>query len=181
MGLRINTNTQALASQRFLGINKRAQDTSLEHMASGTRINRAGDDAAGLAISEKLKGDFSDLISTNKSDTYLLNDYPDTPDLWNASCNSLNISDLTRQANSDLGTKWMEGSHSNSAYYHTNLPNQRSCKKPSGRVAVLASSAHTAGVNVVMCDGSVRFVPNSISLATWRAMGSRNLGEINGD
>ena len=107
-----------------------------------------------------------------------MNDFPDNPDWWNASCDSLNINDLGRQANSDLGQEWLQGSHSNSSYYHTNLPNKRSCKKPSGRVAVLAGSAHTGGVNVVMCDGSVRFVSNSISLLNWRAMGSRNLGEV---
>lgn len=55
MSLRIATNTQALSSQRFLGLNKLSQDRALERLASGNRINRAGDDAAGLAISEKLK------------------------------------------------------------------------------------------------------------------------------
>jgi flagellin len=56
MALRINTNVQSLAAQRFLGLNHEAQNRSLEKLSSGTRINRAGDDAAGLAISEKLKG-----------------------------------------------------------------------------------------------------------------------------
>ncbi len=56
MGLRINTNVQALVAQRHFGINSAAQKDSLEHMASGSRINRAADDAAGLAISEKMKG-----------------------------------------------------------------------------------------------------------------------------
>lgn len=55
MGLRINTNVQSLAAQRSLSQVKRAQDSSLEKLASGSRINRASDDAAGLAISEKLK------------------------------------------------------------------------------------------------------------------------------
>lgn len=55
MGIRINTNVQSLAAQRSLGNVKRAQNSSLEKMASGSRINKAGDDAAGLAISEKLK------------------------------------------------------------------------------------------------------------------------------
>jgi prepilin-type processing-associated H-X9-DG protein len=45
-------------------------------------------------------------------------------------------------------------------------------------VATLANSAHTNGVNVAMCDGSVRFISNSISLFNWRALGSRNLGEV---
>lgn len=55
MGLRINTNVQSLAAQRSLGNVKREQSSSLEKLASGSRINKAGDDAAGLAISEKLK------------------------------------------------------------------------------------------------------------------------------
>ncbi|MDD0854644.1 flagellin [Halobacteriovorax sp. GB3] len=55
MGLRINTNVQSLAAQRSLGQVKTAQNSSLEKLASGNRINKAGDDAAGLAISEKLK------------------------------------------------------------------------------------------------------------------------------
>jgi len=55
MGMRINTNVQSLAAQRSLGNVKRSQDASLEKLSSGARINKAGDDAAGLAISEKLK------------------------------------------------------------------------------------------------------------------------------
>ena len=55
MGLRINTNVQALSAQRNLGINNEAQKASLEKLSSGTRINRASDDAAGLAISEKMR------------------------------------------------------------------------------------------------------------------------------
>jgi flagellin len=55
MGLRINTNIQALAAQRFLGNNTRNLNASLEKLSSGSRINRAGDDAAGLAISERLR------------------------------------------------------------------------------------------------------------------------------
>lgn len=54
MSLRIKTNTQAIAAQRSLMNNKLMQNQSLERLASGNRINRAGDDAAGLAISEKL-------------------------------------------------------------------------------------------------------------------------------
>lgn len=57
MGLRIATNVQSLSSQRSLGEVKRKQSSSLEKLASGSRINKAGDDAAGLAISERLKAD----------------------------------------------------------------------------------------------------------------------------
>jgi flagellin len=55
MGLRIATNTQSLAAQRNLGINNGAQKASLEKLASGSRIVRAADDAAGLAIAEKMR------------------------------------------------------------------------------------------------------------------------------
>lgn len=70
MGLRINTNIQALAAQRNFGINSDKQKSSLEHLASGSRINRSGDDAAGLAISEKLKSEIRSLrqASRNASD-----------------------------------------------------------------------------------------------------------------
>lgn len=55
MGLRVSTNVQSLAAQRNLGINSRNQSGSLEKLASGARINRAADDAAGLAIAEKMR------------------------------------------------------------------------------------------------------------------------------
>jgi len=56
MGLRINTNVSSLSAQRSLGVNKFNTDNNLRKLASGERITRSSDDAAGLAISEKLKG-----------------------------------------------------------------------------------------------------------------------------
>jgi flagellin len=56
MGLRINTNISSIAAQRALGITKNNMDNNFRKLSSGERITRAGDDAAGLAISEKLKG-----------------------------------------------------------------------------------------------------------------------------
>lgn len=55
MGFRINTNVSSIAAQRSLSINNRKSQNTLNKMSSGTRITRASDDAAGLAISEKLK------------------------------------------------------------------------------------------------------------------------------
>ena len=52
MGLRINTNVPALNSARTLDRSTRALNRSLERLSSGLRINRAADDAAGLAIAE---------------------------------------------------------------------------------------------------------------------------------
>ncbi len=54
MGFRINTNVTSLSSQRALLTSSKSLGKALERLASGSRINRAGDDAAGLAISEGL-------------------------------------------------------------------------------------------------------------------------------
>jgi flagellin len=56
MGIRINTNVEALNAQRNLGHTAVAFGKSVEKLSSGLRINRAADDAAGLVISEKLRG-----------------------------------------------------------------------------------------------------------------------------
>jgi len=47
--------------------------------------------------------------------------------------------------------------------------------------AVTSRSYHENGVNVLLMDGSVRFVSNSIPLATWRALGTRAGGEVVGE
>ena len=56
MGLRINTNVASIAAQRTLGASQQREDHALQAIASGSRIVHAGDDAAGLAISENLRG-----------------------------------------------------------------------------------------------------------------------------
>ncbi len=55
MSLRVNTNVASLAAQRSLGTTKQDLDKHLQRLSSGSRINSAGDDAAGLAISENLR------------------------------------------------------------------------------------------------------------------------------
>jgi flagellin len=52
----INHNLPAMNSYRQLGANQASATKSMEKLSSGLRINRAGDDAAGLAISEKMRG-----------------------------------------------------------------------------------------------------------------------------
>jgi flagellin len=55
MGLRISTNTSSINALRTLAATRANLDKSLEKLASGNRINHAGDDAAGMAISENLR------------------------------------------------------------------------------------------------------------------------------
>ncbi|MGE5553712.1 MAG: flagellin [Betaproteobacteria bacterium] len=54
--MRINTNVEAVNAHRNLAVTALAMSKSMEKLSSGLRINRAADDAAGLAISEKLRG-----------------------------------------------------------------------------------------------------------------------------
>ncbi|HHW71761.1 MAG TPA: flagellin, partial [Firmicutes bacterium] len=54
--MRINNNIMALNAHRQLAVNQSNAAKSMERLSSGLRINRAGDDAAGLAISEKMRG-----------------------------------------------------------------------------------------------------------------------------
>lgn len=72
--MRINNNLMAMNAHRQLGINSSAQAKSLEKLSSGYRVNRAGDDAAGLAISEKMRGQIRGLTqaSRNAQDTISL-------------------------------------------------------------------------------------------------------------
>lgn len=61
MGLRINQNIAAMNAYRNLSVNDGAMAKSLEKLSSGFRINRAADDAAGLAISEGLRSQIGGL------------------------------------------------------------------------------------------------------------------------
>ena len=54
MGININTNVQSMFAQRALRMNTGEVQTSIERLSTGFRINRAGDDAAGLSISNKM-------------------------------------------------------------------------------------------------------------------------------
>lgn len=67
MGLRISTNVSALKAQQSLLDTKRASDKVFEKLSSGSRINKASDDAAGLAISEGFKSNMRGLKQANRN------------------------------------------------------------------------------------------------------------------
>lgn len=72
--MRINHNIAALNTYRQLNSASTAQGKSMEKLSSGLRINKAGDDAAGLAISEKMRGQIRglDMASKNSQDAISL-------------------------------------------------------------------------------------------------------------
>ncbi len=67
MGFRINTNVSSIAAQRSLGVNNREAESTLSKLSSGTRITKAADDAAGLAISEKMKANIRSMKQADRN------------------------------------------------------------------------------------------------------------------
>ena len=65
--MRIQHNIASMNTQRMLGMNVAAANKNLEKLSSGYRVNRAGDDAAGLAISEKMRGQIRGLQMASKN------------------------------------------------------------------------------------------------------------------
>ena len=65
--MRINNNLVAMNTHRQLGISNTAGSKSMERLSSGYRINRAGDDAAGLAISEKMRAQIRGLNQASRN------------------------------------------------------------------------------------------------------------------
>lgn len=73
------------------------------------------------------------------------------------------------------------------AYSHVRTPNTRSCVASSPSTTLIhgpinpPTSKHSGGVNVLMCDGAVRFVSNSVGRTVWHAIGTRSGGETTGE
>ncbi|MFO0930150.1 MAG: DUF1559 domain-containing protein [Gemmataceae bacterium] len=80
---------------------------------------------------------------------------------------------------SDRNTRWADGDAYQTLYDHGYPPNSPNvdCISTSANWKG-ARSQHTGGVNLLLVDGSVRFVSNNIALDTWQSLGSRAGGEV---
>jgi prepilin-type N-terminal cleavage/methylation domain-containing protein/prepilin-type processing-associated H-X9-DG protein len=134
------------------------------------------------AFSEHLLGDFSNTVATNASDSFNPGTAPTTAAQAYSDCANVDWTNLTYQDKSNGGAPWIEGHHTTTIYNHASPPGTRNCMFPaSGTFNTTASSRHDNGMNMLLCDGSVRYVPNTINLTTWQALGTMNNGEIVGD
>jgi prepilin-type processing-associated H-X9-DG protein len=108
-----------------------------------------------------------------------------SPQNYYAMCNALTTATAKPAAMGQFmppGGTWYTGHTSCTGYTQVMPPNGLSCEydnngfQPDG--ALTASSRHPGGVNVMMMDGSVRFVKSTVSVVTWQAIGSMAGAEV---
>jgi prepilin-type N-terminal cleavage/methylation domain-containing protein/prepilin-type processing-associated H-X9-DG protein len=114
--------------------------------------------------------------ATSLTDTYL-------------TCTNLDLN-MAMDLTSRMGATWAIGDMTCTTYNHVSGPNTRSCAgmasgmmDPRASMVNMAvqlppSSYHPGGVNVLFGDGSVHYIKDSIALSVWRALSTRNGGEV---
>jgi len=145
---------------------------------------RTGDITDGLsntaAFSESLLGNGAIPASLPPTDPrYLVLEVPGGNDPTPAACDG-----GAGTWNPRRGEQWINGHYGNTLYNHYYTPNARNwdCGNGSHNKGLTAArSMHPGGVNVLLADGGVRFVRDSVDLATWRGFATRNLGEVLGE
>ncbi|MFO0891696.1 MAG: DUF1559 domain-containing protein, partial [Isosphaeraceae bacterium] len=132
------------------------------------------------AASEKLLGDFNQGIPTIRRDVYNAPSppMPATIDEAVQRCEAMDNQSVDANGESGGGAPWMDGFLHTSIYKHASTPNKKSCYFRPVRLVMSASSLHPGGVNVGFCDGSVRFVKDTVDRRAWWAIGSMNGGEV---
>lgn len=110
------------------------------------------------------------------SDVFMGFTNPMTPDQALIQCRAINIYNLANQAPVFMGMPWLLGQH---IFQHVSPPDDLSCGFfIPNRSTMPPSSRHPGGVNLLLGDGSVRFIKKSINLIVWRGLGTRNGGEV---
>jgi prepilin-type N-terminal cleavage/methylation domain-containing protein/prepilin-type processing-associated H-X9-DG protein len=156
------------------------QPRGIFYFGSAVKVADVTDGTSNTAFySEKIRGQGTPnpktdlLVFTNQT----------TIDATYQACQTLPLTALP--LTSRQGMSWVMGEMCCTVYNHVAPPNSQSCAAPNfpGSMANMAmqvppSSLHPGGVNVLFGDGTVRFVKNSISVAIWRAVGTRNGGEV---
>lgn len=131
------------------------------------------------AFAERMLADGNNGVVSPIADVFFSPAAPTTPDEAVSMCNAVDITNLGNQFPLFMGAPWMHGQHT---YLHVNVPNSRSCGFFTVlRASMPASSRHVGGAHTQLCDGSVRFVSENIDRVVWRAVGTRNGGEIVSD
>lgn len=156
------------------------------------RFSQVVDGTSHTALySETVLGDGDRFAVEAPSDWFRISGTGQTAQAVYEKCVALNTTTATGPSQFPCaGRNWVHGDYATSRYTHVMPPNGRSCSQGSGNLtaiqvnedggATTASSRHPGGVNLVMSDGSIRFVSNDIDPLAWRAAGSRDGAETVG-
>jgi prepilin-type N-terminal cleavage/methylation domain-containing protein/prepilin-type processing-associated H-X9-DG protein len=134
-------------------------------------------------FSEKLRG--SGARDGDARSDSMVTAAPTTLDDAYLTCKATNPMTATRLTHAQ-GASWVMGEMCCTQYNHVSTPNTGTCaglgfannSMANMPMVVPPSSQHPGGVNTLFGDGSVKFIKNSVSLPTWRALGTRNGSEV---
>jgi prepilin-type N-terminal cleavage/methylation domain-containing protein/prepilin-type processing-associated H-X9-DG protein len=157
------------------------QATGVFYYRSKVKITDLSDGTSQTSLfSEKLRGNGT---PNPRTDMFTMQNTTTMDDTFTR-CSTINTSTAT-PLTSKQGASWVMGEMCCTTYNHVATPNTPTCAGIGfpGNMANMAmqvppSSAHPGGVNMAMADGSIHFVVDSITLPAWRAMGTRNGGEV---
>ena len=172
-----------------------ADKVNTDLWGAGVRPSRMADVTDGLsqtaAFSEKVKGvsagnPFDGMTPTSTLFRLGPQEPAYLPGPFQSQCAKINPKDSGAARvpiDDSMGSQWWQGHPVTGRYNHVMLPNTWSCtygyiSEGNGQGAVPPSSRHPGVVNVAFADGSVRAVKDSISPATWWAIGSKAGGEV---
>jgi prepilin-type N-terminal cleavage/methylation domain-containing protein/prepilin-type processing-associated H-X9-DG protein len=158
--------------------------TGIMYFLSAVRFGDVQDGLSNTAFfSEKIRGPG---FPEPRSDMFVI---PPQTSLVGTftTCSSINPLTAT-PLTSKWGWSWVMGENCCTSYNHVATPNSYTCggtgfvgSMTNMAMQVSPNSWHGSGVNVAMGDGSVRFVPDSVDLTVWRALGTRRGGESYSD
>ena len=150
-----------------------------------------------VAVTETVRSTPTSTYANDPLGVFLItgNNSTTGPPIWyDADYQSLCLSlpPTTTQYQPTRGVRWHYGAPGHTLYNHLRPPNNslpdcrgglpHSTRTPTLwsllSLNVAARSKHPGGVNSLLADGHVQFVKNSIDVATWQALGSRNGGEV---
>jgi prepilin-type N-terminal cleavage/methylation domain-containing protein/prepilin-type processing-associated H-X9-DG protein len=176
------TNYAANAGSGLVAAGNLASGDGVFFHGSGVRLTDIRDGTSGtVAFSESLLGSGqtpTGAVPTDPRREVL--ELPGGSDTTPAAC----ASGTSGVWSGQRGAKWINGHYGDTLYNHFHAPNAAAWDCGNGfhnKALTAARSQHEGGVNVLLCDGSVRFVSESVALDVWRAIATRNGGEVVGD
>jgi prepilin-type N-terminal cleavage/methylation domain-containing protein/prepilin-type processing-associated H-X9-DG protein len=149
--------------------------------ASRVRLGDIGDGASNtVAFSESLLGDGSPPADKSRPDGQRRTlELPGASDTTPTVCK-----EGAGLWPGERGARWINGQYGDTLYNHFYTPNASfwDCSNANHvQGLTTARSQHPAGVNVLLCDGSVRAVVNGVAMDVWRALATRAGGEVVGE